>query len=241
MRIIMGVLLASAAMPAAAQVYNPPITSGPSQADVAAAKDAATQAAATAQAALTAAQNAATAQALAAADAKAQQALTAAQAAATAAAGTVKTVNNATPDASGKVTLALPTVPVPATTAPPGGSDSGTVGTMMEYARANHTHPSKARRERVLVPASGTLAITFRDTAGNPAPFTNVPVCATSAETTKGDTNVVNAQIDGQPTTTGMTMRITRTAITVASLLGLSVLSVPTQIATYAHYVCLEP
>ena len=47
--------------------------------------------------------------------------------------------------------------------------------------------------------------------------------------------------IAAAPTATGLRIRITRTAITVASLLGLNILSVPTQVATYAHFVCLEP
>jgi hypothetical protein len=128
------------------------------------------------------------------------------------------------------------TVPIPATSAPPGVNDLGTQGTMTNiYALANHTHASKARKGRLLVPTTNTLDVTFSPV------FTTTPICSVTAETTKGDTNVVNAQIDGTPTATGMTMRITRTAVTNASLLNLTILSVPTPIATYAHYICLEP
>lgn len=132
---------------------------------------------------------------------------------------------------------AMATIPKPATTPPPGVSDNSAAGTMTTlYALANHTHASKARKGRVLVPAAGFLDVTFS------TPFsTSPPICAVTAETASGDTNVVNAQIDGTPTMTGMRVRITRTAVTAVSLIGLSVLSVPVQVATQAHYVCLEP
>lgn len=127
-------------------------------------------------------------------------------------------------------------IPTPSSTMPPGVTDSGSPGTLTTiYALANHTHASKARKGRVLTPAAGFLDVTFS------TPFTTTPVCAVTAETTSGDTNVVNAQIDGAPTATGMRVRITRTAVTAVALLGLSVLSVPTQVATYTHYICLEP
>lgn len=127
-------------------------------------------------------------------------------------------------------------IPTPSTIAPPAVTDAGAQGTMTTiYALANHTHASKARKGRVLVPNTGTLAVTF-STA-----FTTVPVCSVTAEATAGDTNVVNAQIDGSPTATNMTIRITRTAQSAVALLGLTVLSVPTQVATYAHFICLEP
>lgn len=161
-----------------------------------------------------------------------QAAAAAASAAQTAASSAVKTVNGVTPTA-GNVAVAVPTA---SSVVPPGVADSGTAGTMTGiYALANHTHASKARKGRVLVPAAGTLAVTFG------SPFAGTPVCATSAEATAGDTNVVNAQLDGTPTTTGMTIRITRTAQSVVALLGLTILSVPTQVATYAHYICIEP
>lgn len=127
-------------------------------------------------------------------------------------------------------------MPKPSTSAPPSVADSSVTGTQTTtYALANHTHASKARRTRVLVPASGVLDVTFS------TPFTSAPVCSVTAETTLGDTNVVNAQMDGTPTMTGMRIRITRTAVTNATLLSLNILSVPAQIATYAHWICIEP
>lgn len=133
-------------------------------------------------------------------------------------------------------------IPTAATVAPPCISDTGSPGTpgTLQFAPFNHTHCSKVRRERVLIPVAGVLPVTFKDAAsGAPFPFTRTPVCAVTAETAAGDANVVNAQIDGSPTLAGMTIRITRTAV--ASLLGINVLSVPAQVATWAHFVCLEP
>lgn len=140
------------------------------------------------------------------------------------------------PATADDITRVEANMPKPATTMPPGVADSGAVGTDSRYALANHTHASKARKGRVLVPVAGFFDVTFG------TPFTTgAPICAVTAETTAGDTNVVNAQIDGATTMTGMRIRVTRTAVTAASLLGLNILSVPTQIATYTHYVCLEP
>ncbi len=137
------------------------------------------------------------------------------------------------PPASPGITMqqVLAAMPQPATTPGAVPTSAGTVGTAATtYALADHTHPSKARRGRVLIPASGTLDITFSPS------FLAVPVCTVTAEATKGDTNVVNAQLDGP-----QTIRINRTAVTNATLIGLSVLAVPTQVATYANWICLEP
>jgi len=128
-------------------------------------------------------------------------------------------------------------MPQPADGPPPSVADSSTTGTMtMRYALENHTHASKARKGRVLVPANGTTTVTFG------VPFvTGAPLCSVTAETTAGDAATVNAQIDGPTTTSGLSIRITRTQQSIVALIGLTVLSVPTQIATYAHYICVEP
>lgn len=166
--------------------------------------------------------------------AEVQAAASTAAAAKTTADSAVKTVNGTPPNATGAVTVPVPTA---ATTTPPGVSDTGTIGTMTTmYALANHTHASKARKGRVLVPAAGALDVTFG------VPFTSSPpICVVVAETGLGETAIVNAQIDGTPTMTGLRIRITRTQQSVVALIGLTVLSVPSQIATQAHYVCLEP
>lgn len=169
--------------------------------------------------------NLATKAEVAAADSKATAAQTAAN-------NSVKTVNGVSPT-SGAVTLAIPT---PSNVTPPSVADASTIGNMTTiYALANHTHASKARKGRVLVPVSGVFDVVFTTAMGS------APLCAVTAEATAGDTNVVNAQVDGVTATTGFRIRITRTAQSVVALLGLTVLSVPTQVATYAHYICIEP
>lgn len=147
-------------------------------------------------------------------------------------------VSTSPPDFTAALQAVQATIPTPGTGSPTAVVDSntGSAGAAGMYAPFMHTHPSKARKGRVLVPATGFTDVTF-----SAAFTTGSPLCSVTAETTSGDTNVVNAQIDGQPTMTGMRIRITRTAITVASLLGLSILSVPTQQATYAHFICIEP
>lgn len=127
-------------------------------------------------------------------------------------------------------------MPQPASSAPPSVADASALGnTTTTYALSNHTHASKARKGRVLVPISGVFDVTFS------VSFTGTPLCVLTAETTAGDTNVVNAQIDGVTTSTGFRIRITRTQQSVVALLGLTILSVPTQIATWTHYICIEP
>lgn len=257
MRYALALIVAALATPAGAQISNPTIADSGAAETAAQAKataDAAAQAAADAQAAAQAAQtsaagavrsingagpNASGAVSLAiptAPDLSNYATTSAVQSAiSSATAGVVKSVNSTTPNASGAVSLAIPT---PSTTTPPSVADASATGTMTTvYALANHTHASKARKGRVVVPTTGFFDVTF----GTPFTAGVAPLCAVVAETTAGDTNVVNAQIDGATTSTGLRIRITRTAITVASLLGLNILSVPAQIATAAHYICIEP
>ncbi len=140
----------------------------------------------------------------------------------------------ATAKASADAAIAR-SIPTPALSPPPSVADASSMGNMTtQYALANHTHASKARKGRVLVPANGQYAVTLASAMGS------APLCAVTAEATSGDTNVVNAQVDGVTTTTGFNIRITRTAQSVVALLGLTILSVPTQVATYAHYICVE-
>lgn len=171
----------------------------------------------------------------AAAETAAATASSTASAAATAAAGTVKQVNGLTPNASGAVTVPVPTA---ATTMPPAVSDSSTLGTMTTmYALANHTHASKARRTIATSAADGSYTYNY-----SANPFTNPPICTAVAEVAAGVTDVVNVQVIGTPTVTSASFLVNRTQRTVASLLGLTVLSVPATVgATRLHIICLEP
>ena len=131
-----------------------------------------------------------------------------------------------------------PAVPDPATSAPPGVSDSGALGSDMKYALANHTHASKVRKIRVQCAADGTLTWTYS------TPFTNgvTPIVLAVAEVASGVTDVVNVQVVDTPTNTSCKLLVNRTQRSVAALLGLTILSVPSQPGvTWVHAVALEP
>jgi hypothetical protein len=219
-------LLACIASPAAAQLSNPPAASASVDTSNLATQqqlqDAMTAAAQAKTAADTANSTLATVQAKA-------------DAATAAAAASVKTVNGSTPT-NGNVAL---TIPTPSNTMPPGVADSGSLGTMTTmYALANHTHASKARKVIADTAADGSLTWTFA------SPFTagTAPVCAAVAQVAAGVTDVVNVQIIGAPTATSAQFLVNRANRTVASLLGLTVLSIPaTSGVTRVHAICLEP
>jgi len=160
----------------------------------------------------------------------------AADAAAAAAATAVKTVNGLAPNAAGAVTLALPTA---STTMPPCISDAGSAGTAgtMLYAPFNHTHCSKARRVIATTAADGTFRFDYSAT-----PFTNPPVCSATARVPTGTTDVVNAQIVGDPTVTGANILVNRAQRNTNALLSLTILQVvPTPGVTRVDIICLEP
>jgi len=150
--------------------------------------------------------------------------------------GTFDTSNLAT---KGDLSAVQATIPTGATTAPPSVSDTGTVGTQtMVYALANHTHASKIRKIRAQTAADGTYTFTY------PTAFAAgvTPICEATAETVSGVTDVINAQINGTPTNTAAQIIVTRTQRSVVSLIGLTVLSIPTQPGvTWVHIACLEP
>ena len=131
-----------------------------------------------------------------------------------------------------------PAVPDPATAAPPGVQDAGAVGSNMKYALADHTHASKVRKVRVQCAADGTLTWTYS------TPFTNgvTPIVLAVAEVATGVTDVVNVQVVDTPTATSCKLLVNRTQRSVVSLIGLTVLSVPSQPGvTWVHAVALEP
>lgn len=129
-------------------------------------------------------------------------------------------------------------IPKPATAMPPGVADQGNKGTVERYALENHTHASKARKARIQSAADGTINWTF----STPFDAGVVPRVVAVAEVPEGTTDVVNVQVVGTPTNTGCKLLVNRTNRSVASLLGLTVLSVPAQPgATWVHAVALEP
>lgn len=131
-----------------------------------------------------------------------------------------------------------PDVPQPATSQPPGVNDTGALGTDVRYALANHTHASKARKEK---PVMGAAASTY--TWVYPVPFAPgvVPVCNGIAQVANGNTDLFNIQVMGTPTNTQCVFQINRVS---AGLLGLllGALSInPTPVALTLHLIALEP
>jgi len=132
-----------------------------------------------------------------------------------------------------------PAIPSPATSMPPGVSDTGFVGNVERYALENHTHASKARKG---LSAQASNVGTF--TWVYPVPFGAgvVPICNGIAQTATGITDLINVQIDGAPTNTQCVFRITRYSQSFLSLLGINILGFNTApIPITLHMLALEP
>lgn len=131
-----------------------------------------------------------------------------------------------------------PAVPLPATGMPPGVSDSGNKGSIPRYALEDHTHASKARKERIQSAADGTITWTYP----TPFPAGVIPRVVAVAEVASGVTDVVNVQVIDTPTNTSCKLLVNRANRSAASLLGLTVLSIPSQPGvTWVHVIALEP
>lgn len=129
-------------------------------------------------------------------------------------------------------------VPEPATSMPPAVADSGSLGNVQRYALENHTHASRARKERMQSAADGTITWVFSTPFGAGV----VPRISAIAEVPAGTTDVVNVQVIGTPTNTQCQLLVNRANRSVASLLGLTVLSIPSQPGvTWVHAIALEP
>lgn len=129
-------------------------------------------------------------------------------------------------------------IPQPASSMPPGVADSGAAGSATPYARADHTHASKARKEIKTMPsAAATYTWTF-PTAFSPGV---VPIVSAIVQVPNGTTDLFNVQVMGAPTNTQCTFQINRVSPGLLSLL-LGALSVnPTPIAATLHMLALEP
>jgi hypothetical protein len=129
-------------------------------------------------------------------------------------------------------------VPQPATTMPPGVADTGGIGDRQEYARANHTHASKARKQRVLNVGTSTYKWTY------PTAFPDgvIPIVNGIVEDPANRaTDCYNVQIVGPVSNTDCTFRIVRQSTGLLSLL-LGALSInPTAGTVNLHCLALEP
>jgi len=126
------------------------------------------------------------------------------------------------PDLSGvyaAIPVASSTDPAPIAVMPAPGATS-------PYARADHVHASKSRRSRLQTASDGTLTWTY------PTAFDVgvIPQIQAIAETAVGVTDVINVQIEGTPTNVSCKLRVTRTQQSVVSLIGLTVLSIPSSV-----------
>lgn len=130
-------------------------------------------------------------------------------------------------------------VPVPATSMPPGVADNGAQGTATStFALADHTHASKARKAIKVMPSAATTY-----TWVYPTPFANgvVPVCNGIAQVPNGTTDLFNVQVMGQPTNTQAVFQINRVSSGLLSLLTGALSINPTPIAATLHLIALEP
>lgn len=130
-------------------------------------------------------------------------------------------------------------IPDPASAQPPGVTDTGARGTMTtQFALADHTHASKARKQIVTM---GSAASTYNWTY--PVAFSAgvVPVVSAIVQVASGNQDLFNVQIVGVPTNTGCTFQINRVSAGLLSLL-LGALSInPTPVAATLHMIALEP
>lgn len=130
-------------------------------------------------------------------------------------------------------------IPAPAASMPPGVSDTGSVGTQTtEFALANHTHASKARKQIVTM---GSAASTYTWTYPTSFAAGVVPVCSAIVQVSAGNQDLFNVQLSGVPTNTQCTFQINRVSAGLLSLL-LGALSInPTPVAATLHMIALEP
>ena len=139
---------------------------------------------------------------------------------------------------SDSIVSGLAGMPQPATGAPPAVEDSGVVGSLPRYAREDHTHASKARKQIVTMPsAASTYTWTY------PVAFAPgvVPVVSAIAQVPGGNQDLFNVQVMGTPTNTQCTFQINRVSAGLLALL-LGALSInPNPIAATLHMLALEP
>lgn len=129
-------------------------------------------------------------------------------------------------------------IPVPATSMPPGVDNLSMIGTdTNQYALANHTHASKARKAIVGIGATATYTWTY------PVAFAAgvVPVCNGIAQVTSGTADLFNVQIIGSPTNTRCVFQINRVSTGLLSLLTGALSINPAPAAITLHLTALEP
>jgi hypothetical protein len=129
-------------------------------------------------------------------------------------------------------------VPLPATSMPAGVQDSGQVGSGVKYAREDHTHASKARKQIKVMPSA---AMTY--TWVYPTAFAAgvVPVLSGIVQVPNGTTDLFNVQVVGTPSNTQCIFQINRVSSGLLSLVTGALSINPTPIAATLHLIALEP
>lgn len=129
-------------------------------------------------------------------------------------------------------------IPLAATATPPGVSDSGTPGSASPYARADHTHASKARKQIVTM---GSAATTYAWTYPTAFPVGVVPIVNALVQVVNGNTDLYNVQVMGAPTNTSCVFQINRVSSGLLALLTGALSINPTPVAATLHMLALEP
>jgi len=129
-------------------------------------------------------------------------------------------------------------IPAPATAAPPAVADGSVEGALPRYAREDHTHAGKARKQ---IRTQGSAAATY--TWVYPTPFDAgvIPIVSAIVQVSSGTTDLFNVQIMGVPTNTQCTFQINRVSAGLLALLlgALSLNSTP--VISTLHMIALEP
>lgn len=132
----------------------------------------------------------------------------------------------------------MASIPQPASSVPPGVADSGAAGSAVPYARGDHTHASKARKQ---IAVMGSAASTFVWTYPTPFAAGVVPVCGGIVQVPTGTSDLFNVQLVGSPTSTQATFQINRVSGGLLALLTGALAINPTPIAATLHLTALEP
>lgn len=140
---------------------------------------------------------------------------------------------------SGGITSSLTDVPLPATSSPPGVTDGSQVGTSTgKYAREDHTHASKARKQITTMPAAATTY-----TWTYPVAFGAgvIPIVSAIVQVSTGNQDLYNVQVMGTPTNTQCSFQINRVSTGLLALVTGALSINPTPIAATLHMIALEP
>lgn len=129
-------------------------------------------------------------------------------------------------------------IPQAASTMPPGVSDSGAVGSASPYARSDHTHASKARKQIVLM---GSAATTYTWVYPTAFGVGVTPVCNAIVQVPNGNSDLFNVQIMGAPSNTQVTFQINRVSSGLLALLTGALSLNPSPVAATLHMIALEP